>query len=891
MFSENTDGIIRRMMTRLHFFRWRHRVHGVYVVRRQSPPSWRACAAILLLALAWRAAGALAAADGGAPAPPAGAGGAPTPETLVHAAGLPPLQVLIGDVVVRELPVALTNLINLAYAPDGRLFAGGYDGRLHVLRSHHGAGLDEVVTFAKEASDDFAIGMAYANQALYVLRRHALLKYGDANGSGIPDAAITVAGGWNDPIVDQDPLYTHRRVDDALGLAIAPDGTAFVSMGAANYGNAYLVDKRSGTAHIDLAKRRGCVLRIAPGGQPEIWATGVRFLVGMHFNRAGDLFATDQEGATWIPNGNPFDELLQIEQGRHYGFPPRHPLHLPHVIDEPSVFDYGPQHQSTCGFCFNEGASPFGPPWWAGDALITGESRGKLFRTKLVKTTAGYVARTQVVACLDALPIDVALAPDGSLAMACHSGRPDWGSGPRGQGRLFTLTYADHGSPQVVAIGMIAPGETEISFDRPFTAERWAALAATFSLSANRYAAEGDDCEAFRPGYRAVDVQQQEVRWRVPIAAATLSADGRSARLKTAAQVDDLRLVLSAHGAGAAPPPGALPQLPLQEWGFDLGGVAASWTPGGGVPAWSGWLPHPDLAVAHAFTAGSASHARLWELAGQAGTLRLSGQLDLGMMLRPALQPGATLDYSWPDETVTVTVRAAGELALTCSEPGTVVRVDAHLSRLVVVAPRRWVPFSLTVSTSGAAAPGLSLSWATNEDERPRALPLRRIRLPWAVPLGSAGQAARIPEIAGGDWAAGKALFFSGFPGCARCHAIRGDGGAIAPDLSNLVERDYASVLRDIEQPSATINPDYPLYTFELRGERVVQGVIVSSTAEELRVGGITGAITAIPSADIITIHAMATSLMPEGLITAFSPAQRRDLMTFLLTRAPAGAP
>ncbi len=309
------------------------------------------------------------------------------------------------------------------------------------------------------------------------------------------------------------------------------------------------------------------------------------------------------------------------------------------------------------------------------------------------------------------------------------------------------------------------------------------------------------------------------------------------------------------------------------------------------MPAWSGWLPHPDLAVARAFTAGSAPHARLWELASHPGTLRLSGQLDLGMMLRPAVQPGATLDYSWPAETVTVTVRATGELALTSTEPGVALQVDAHESRLVIAAPRRWVPFSLTVATMGDPALGVSLAWTTNEDERPRALPLRRIRLPWAVPLGGATQATLIPEIAGGDWAAGKALFFSGFPGCARCHAIRGEGGAIAPDLSNLVERDYASVLRDIEQPSATINPDYPLYAFALKGDRIVQGVIVSSTAAAVQVGDVTGAITAIPAADILSTHAMATSLMPEGLITALTAAQRRDLMTFLLTRAPAGTP
>src|SRR5205085_2591163 len=144
----------------------------------------------------------------------------------------------------------------------------------------------------------------------------------------------------------------------------------------------------------------GSVVKIAPGGgKPEILATGVRFLVSMQFNKAGDLFATDQEGATWGP-GNPFDELLHLQRDRHYGFPPRHPEYLPDVFDEPSAVNFGPQHQSTCGFRFNEeraGFRRFGPPEWEGNAFVTGESRGKLWRVPLVKTLAGYVGKPVLV--------------------------------------------------------------------------------------------------------------------------------------------------------------------------------------------------------------------------------------------------------------------------------------------------------------------------------------------------------------------------------------------------------------------------------------------------------------------------------------------------------------
>ena len=48
---------------------------------------------------------------------------------------------LIPGFTVRELPVKLTSLNNVEYAPDGRLFAGGYDGRFHLLRDTDGDGL------------------------------------------------------------------------------------------------------------------------------------------------------------------------------------------------------------------------------------------------------------------------------------------------------------------------------------------------------------------------------------------------------------------------------------------------------------------------------------------------------------------------------------------------------------------------------------------------------------------------------------------------------------------------------------------------------------------------------------------------------------------------------
>src|SRR5882672_3209698 len=70
------------------------------------------------------------------------------------------VQFFLPGFSVRELPVDLSNLNNVEYAPDGRLFAAGYDGRIHVLRDTDGDGLeDAVTTFGSQPGGDYPLGM------------------------------------------------------------------------------------------------------------------------------------------------------------------------------------------------------------------------------------------------------------------------------------------------------------------------------------------------------------------------------------------------------------------------------------------------------------------------------------------------------------------------------------------------------------------------------------------------------------------------------------------------------------------------------------------------------------------------------------------------------------
>ena len=46
-----------------------------------------------------------------------------------------------------------------------------------------------------------------------------------------------------------------------------------------------------------------------------------------------------------------------------------------------------------------------------------------------------------------------------------------------------------------------------------------------------------------------------------------------------------------------------------------------------------------------------------------------------------------------------------------------------------------------------------------------------------------------MPEIAGGNWPAGRALF-NGTAAGATCHELRGEGKRVGPELGNLVHRE-----------------------------------------------------------------------------------------------------
>jgi putative heme-binding domain-containing protein len=778
---------------------------------------------------------------------------------------------------VEEMPLKMRNLTGLRYRHDGKLVGLGYDGRIHLITDTDGDGReDSSAIYWDKSSLRGPIGMALLpkgdprGDGVFVASKGKVSLIVDKDRDGVGDEEIIVAQGWKEIV----------QSVDAIGLAVDPkDGAIYFGLGTENYANGYLIDASTGKAGYRLTTEHGTIQRVsADFKKRETVCTGTRFTCALAFNRHGDLFASEQEGATWLPNGNPFDELLHIQPGLHYGFPPRHPKHLPQVVDEPSTFDYGPQHQSTVGMIFNEGVNggpSWGPASWAGDALLCGESRGKLYRTRLVKTPAGYVAQNHLIGSLTLLLVDACVTPKGDLLLACHSGPPDWGTGPAGEGKIFRLRHVAKDTPQPVLAWAAAPDEFRVAFDKPLKDSDWVGAKDKTRIEAGRYVSAGDRFEIMRPGYQVVRDQMTAPRRWVEVQSLSLSADRRTLVLHVPRQAEPVGYSITLPTPASWQTKGAIAQKPEIDLALTLNGVQAD--TGSSAPSARVVLPHPSPAVSRAFTSGSADHEAFFQELDRAPAgaraLTLRGGINVANIFVPAVQPGSTLDWDLrrdPFANRTMTVRQ--DFSETAPrEPA--LKAEGKSS----IAP-------LQLAFNGQLAlTGNGLSYAL--DDRVRAIALNRLFVPWASSSAekkAAGDALVRTDVKG-KWLHGRRVFF-GDGGCVTCHTIRGEGTAFGPDLSNLVYRDRDSVIHDITKPSATINPDMTGSLVKFKDGTEVSGIVQTLTDSKIVIRQPANVQTERPRSDVVSVEPMRNSLMPDATAQNLTPGQMEDLLTFLLT-------
>ena len=118
---------------------------------------------------------------------------------------------------------------------------------------------------------------------------------------------------------------------------------------------------------------------------------------------------------------------------------------------------------------------------------------------------------------------------------------------------------------------------------------------------------------------------------------------------------------------------------------------------------------------------------------------------------------------------------------------------------------------------------------------------------------------------------------------CAQCHQVGGQGGvAFGPDLATVKGRTREWLLTHILLPNKSVAEGFELWTIDREGHQPMAGVITSETSTSITVRGAGGQKSTLPRADIQSMSAAQTSVMPAGLEAQISNEEMADLLSFL---------
>jgi putative heme-binding domain-containing protein len=194
----------------------------------------------------------------------------------------------------------------------------------------------------------------------------------------------------------------------------------------------------------------------------------------------------------------------------------------------------------------------------------------------------------------------------------------------------------------------------------------------------------------------------------------------------------------------------------------------------------------------------------------------------------------------------------------------------------------------------GRLGPDLTLRWARGESDESAFNIVRRgvpgSSMPpsaaadneiWAIVahLRSISVMPRLETT--GDPDRGRTLFVDD---CAGCHQVRGQGGALGPDLTTIgATRSRESLTTSIRDPSATVALGFRAVTLRSDGDRV-EGVVKGEDAFSLQVVTVDGALRAFQKRELGELTRGTESAMQVFDTSRLSDAALEDLLAYLGT-------
>jgi putative heme-binding domain-containing protein len=123
---------------------------------------------------------------------------------------------------------------------------------------------------------------------------------------------------------------------------------------------------------------------------------------------------------------------------------------------------------------------------------------------------------------------------------------------------------------------------------------------------------------------------------------------------------------------------------------------------------------------------------------------------------------------------------------------------------------------------------------------------------------------------------------------CQQCHTLFDVGGKVGPDITGSNRADLDYILHNMVDPNAEIPNDYRTANLETKDDRVITGIVKAQDNQAVTIVTANETLT-IPRAEVQSLRQGEISMMPEGLLQAFSNEEIRDLIAYL--KSPAQVP
>jgi putative heme-binding domain-containing protein len=130
-----------------------------------------------------------------------------------------------------------------------------------------------------------------------------------------------------------------------------------------------------------------------------------------------------------------------------------------------------------------------------------------------------------------------------------------------------------------------------------------------------------------------------------------------------------------------------------------------------------------------------------------------------------------------------------------------------------------------------------------------------------------------------GDQRKGGELFAKS---CATCHAFRGQGAAVGPNLAALTDKSGGFLLTSIVDPNAALEDRFVSYILTTRDGRELSGLVTGETATSLTLVTSGGAKDTVLRSDLSEIRASNLSFMPEGLEQGLTLQDMANLIAYV---------